>query len=62
MFKKQLAFTNPGTALIMPVLGGCVVSWLVTSHQAKQCQNMWMALEGKHSDINPIAGTLFDGY
>ncbi|XP_025112734.1 transmembrane protein 141-like [Pomacea canaliculata] len=40
--------------LILPVMVGTVSAYTITRHNTKMCQNMWMAMEEKHSDITPL--------
>ncbi|XP_046336303.1 transmembrane protein 141-like [Haliotis rufescens] len=40
--------------LLTSVLGGSVVSYVVTRKQTKGCQDMWMAMEDRHTALTSI--------
>merc|ERR1712010_387036 len=37
-----------------PMLGGSAIAFMVTWRRSKNCVNMWMAMEDKHSILSPI--------
>ncbi|KAK6195892.1 hypothetical protein SNE40_001226 [Patella caerulea] len=44
-------------SILMVSLGvASIISYFVTRKNTKLCQEMWMALEDKHTAINPIEG------
>lgn len=53
---KRFAPINQNAKLFAPVFGGALVSYLVTRRKTKICQQMWLALEEKHSSLTPTEG------
>lgn len=44
--------------IAFPLLTGTVSAYVVTMSRTVNCQNMWMAMEEKHSVLTPAEGNL----
>ena len=53
--KKMIPMTVQ-MRVMAPVLGGSIVGYIVSRKRTKQCQDMWMALEDKHTALKDISG------
>ena len=58
---KRFAPINQNAKLFAPVFGGALVSYLVTRRKTKICQQMWLALEERHSSLTPMEGQSMEG-
>ncbi|CAH1786620.1 unnamed protein product [Owenia fusiformis] len=54
-FKSQWTIP-PKARIVAPMLFGAAVAYYVTMKQSKNCQYMWMAMEGKHTALSNING------
>lgn len=55
---RKVVAIPTGARIITPVLGGTVVAYVWTRRRTQFCQEMWLALEEKHTSVSPIGGHL----
>ena len=49
---KKLIPMTVQMRVMAPVLGGSLVGYVVARQRTQTCQDMWLALEGKHSALS----------
>ncbi|XP_070175759.1 transmembrane protein 141-like isoform X3 [Littorina saxatilis] len=47
--------------LLLPIAVGTISAYLITRRNTRICQDMWLAMEEKHSDVTPLHDRLLAG-
>ncbi|KAK7480270.1 hypothetical protein BaRGS_00028438 [Batillaria attramentaria] len=53
LLKSHIPY-NRKHILLAPIAVGTIAAYAVTRHNTRLCQQMWLAMEEKHSEVTPL--------